>query len=435
MFTSSATPGEQSPQTLGQFDRNHNIPNYYNCVDNRFDPLSNPRVLVHNGNPPQGIWRSSELQKAQCGKIFHNVHNQPFQQMFNGEVVVQTENGPFVSVRNSPTYTFQDPNVKLPPISALIPGPGVTPQSQNQKPHITDNMQVPLQPHHFGPNQHGQKRMSAGNYYQNVTASLQYQYHQGHFIQGQSSYHAQEQPNQLYTYLSPDQSEKSVVPNGVPQMMVNSTPPSSVSPRMTLVPTSTMKNNIVVPQNSTVFLPGFPHHRQTSSTLKMQGNGTSKPNINFTVPPSQVPRVKPEHSLQDAFPSTSTDDDDDDSSMVTITALRRPQEGVKRRKCIKLNAESQDSYLQSAHRKKNGSSNFTINFTSAVKMRKQCPVCGKVCSRPSTLKTHYLIHTGDTPFKCTWGDCTKSFNVKSNLMRHLKSHERKLAKKAAKEKH
>ncbi|EJS41316.1 YPR013C [Saccharomyces arboricola H-6] len=62
---------------------------------------------------------------------------------------------------------------------------------------------------------------------------------------------------------------------------------------------------------------------------------------------------------------------------------------------------------------------------SSTKLRKQCPVCGKICSRPSTLKTHYLIHTGDTPFKCTWEGCSKSFNVKSNMLRHLKSHERK----------
>ncbi|EHM99787.1 YPR013C-like protein [Saccharomyces cerevisiae x Saccharomyces kudriavzevii VIN7] len=65
------------------------------------------------------------------------------------------------------------------------------------------------------------------------------------------------------------------------------------------------------------------------------------------------------------------------------------------------------------------------NRISSTKLRKQCPVCGKICSRPSTLKTHYLIHTGDTPFKCTWEGCSKSFNVKSNMLRHLKSHERK----------
>lgn len=64
-----------------------------------------------------------------------------------------------------------------------------------------------------------------------------------------------------------------------------------------------------------------------------------------------------------------------------------------------------------------------------ILLRKQCNICKKVCSRPSTLKTHLLIHTGDTPFKCTWDGCYKSFNVKSNMLRHLKSHERKLEKK------
>ena len=65
------------------------------------------------------------------------------------------------------------------------------------------------------------------------------------------------------------------------------------------------------------------------------------------------------------------------------------------------------------------------NLSLAVRLRKQCPVCGKICSRPSTLKTHYLIHTGDTPFKCPWKTCKKSFNVKSNMLRHLKSHQKK----------
>lgn len=75
---------------------------------------------------------------------------------------------------------------------------------------------------------------------------------------------------------------------------------------------------------------------------------------------------------------------------------------------------------------------YTVNFTNAVKLRKQCPICGKICSRPSTLKTHYLIHTGDTPFNCTWPNCKKSFNVKSNMLRHVKSHARKLEKQQRK---
>lgn len=75
----------------------------------------------------------------------------------------------------------------------------------------------------------------------------------------------------------------------------------------------------------------------------------------------------------------------------------------------------------------------TTKHTNVIKQTKQCPVCGKVCSRPSTLKTHFLIHTGDNPFKCTCEGCTKSFNVKSNMLRHLKSHQRKKEKLAKKQ--
>lgn len=72
------------------------------------------------------------------------------------------------------------------------------------------------------------------------------------------------------------------------------------------------------------------------------------------------------------------------------------------------------------------------NLNMAKRLRKQCPVCGKICSRPSTLKTHYLIHSGDTPFKCTWEGCNKAFNVKSNMIRHFKAHQLKLQKEIEK---
>lgn len=54
---------------------------------------------------------------------------------------------------------------------------------------------------------------------------------------------------------------------------------------------------------------------------------------------------------------------------------------------------------------------------------KQCPICGKKCSRPSILKTHYFIHTGEAPYKCSWPKCGKTFNVKSNMVRHRRAHE------------
>lgn len=53
---------------------------------------------------------------------------------------------------------------------------------------------------------------------------------------------------------------------------------------------------------------------------------------------------------------------------------------------------------------------------------KKCHICGKEFSRPSTLKTHIVVHSQAKPFKCTYLDCNKSYNVKSNLRRHEKKH-------------
>ncbi|CDO96310.1 unnamed protein product [Kluyveromyces dobzhanskii CBS 2104] len=51
-----------------------------------------------------------------------------------------------------------------------------------------------------------------------------------------------------------------------------------------------------------------------------------------------------------------------------------------------------------------------------------CEQCGKQFTRPSALRTHMLVHSGDKPFECSRNGCTKKFNVKSNLIRHLKLH-------------
>ncbi|EPQ52082.1 hypothetical protein GLOTRDRAFT_11198, partial [Gloeophyllum trabeum ATCC 11539] len=52
----------------------------------------------------------------------------------------------------------------------------------------------------------------------------------------------------------------------------------------------------------------------------------------------------------------------------------------------------------------------------------QCGVCKKWFPRPSGLKTHMNSHSGEKPYKCTVPNCNKSFAVRSNAKRHLRTH-------------
>ncbi|KAH9933782.1 uncharacterized protein B0H18DRAFT_870374 [Fomitopsis serialis] len=52
----------------------------------------------------------------------------------------------------------------------------------------------------------------------------------------------------------------------------------------------------------------------------------------------------------------------------------------------------------------------------------QCKVCLKLFPRPSGLATHMNSHSGAKPYKCPIPTCTKSFAVRSNAKRHLRTH-------------
>lgn len=49
-----------------------------------------------------------------------------------------------------------------------------------------------------------------------------------------------------------------------------------------------------------------------------------------------------------------------------------------------------------------------------------CKVCKKTFIKKSSLSSHEITHTGETPFKCQF--CNKGFNVRSNLNVHLRIH-------------
>ncbi|KAK0215380.1 hypothetical protein IW262DRAFT_1241020, partial [Armillaria fumosa] len=51
-----------------------------------------------------------------------------------------------------------------------------------------------------------------------------------------------------------------------------------------------------------------------------------------------------------------------------------------------------------------------------------CTICNKRFSRPSSLNIHLNTHTGATPYRCSVPGCGKEFNVKSNMLRHYRTH-------------
>jgi uncharacterized Zn-finger protein len=49
-----------------------------------------------------------------------------------------------------------------------------------------------------------------------------------------------------------------------------------------------------------------------------------------------------------------------------------------------------------------------------------CPTCGRHFKTSRNLGIHFMIHTGDRPFKCL--QCEKGFCKKDDLTRHMRVH-------------
>lgn len=51
-----------------------------------------------------------------------------------------------------------------------------------------------------------------------------------------------------------------------------------------------------------------------------------------------------------------------------------------------------------------------------------CAECGKAFSERSKLKRHFVVHTGDRPYLCTFEGCGKRFSLDFNLRTHVRIH-------------
>ncbi|OQV22345.1 putative Polycomb protein PHO [Hypsibius exemplaris] len=69
------------------------------------------------------------------------------------------------------------------------------------------------------------------------------------------------------------------------------------------------------------------------------------------------------------------------------------------------------------------------NISSFRKHRKShapkchtCEVCGRSFTENSKLRRHYVVHTGEKPFQCSFEGCGKRFSLDHNLRTHMRIH-------------
>ncbi|XP_032394473.1 zinc finger protein 717 [Etheostoma spectabile] len=72
------------------------------------------------------------------------------------------------------------------------------------------------------------------------------------------------------------------------------------------------------------------------------------------------------------------------------------------------------------HRNKFKKVHTCVPPVASQSVSRSCELCGKTFANPSALRIHYVVHTGEKPYRCSF--CGKGFTQKGNLKCHLRIH-------------
>ncbi|XP_014886691.1 zinc finger protein 37-like [Poecilia latipinna] len=153
------------------------------------------------------------------------------------------------------------------------------------------------------------------------------------------------------------------------------------------------------------------------------------------------PAVGPSHDKQQTLPTNSTDsrfpnvkDFPNNLNVVSVKTTRAPKSNT-----FTCHVCSRTFFHKGTltHHMKSHKTNFCsickqhfpqkkLNSHRCVppishqRSSKSCELCGKIFANQSALRIHYVVHTGEKPYRCSL--CGKRFTQKGNLKCHLRIH-------------
>ncbi|CCD22908.1 C2H2-type zinc finger protein NDAI_0A07540 [Naumovozyma dairenensis CBS 421] len=179
------------------------------------------------------------------------------------------------------------------------------------------------------------------------------------------------------------------------------------------------------------------YRRFTDSALPFSGSFVGKsdyPSPDSSLINSPLSGISNEPSLAFKVPtneaSTNFSNDPFSNTVANYTSMSKIRPGL-----LQLHSEPllQDMLPQmeevprlanpTIHRSKRSNLRYNSGPSISEEIAKYgCKHCNKRFKRPSSLNTHMNIHTGNKPYVCPYEECRKSFNAKSNMLRHYKLH-------------